>query len=185
MASTRLGASEPLGNLLPERIRHRLASIGLNTLADLSKTSEDRLLEVEGIGRLTAYRLRRVLQTVGLDFKESDDPLARARRINRQARIMPMAERVRGLGDATHVAQLGLDWRAVVRCSAHGVTTIGQLRQLSRSGLGRILSKRTAAEVIAWLGVSDEALDASGSPERASPSSPPSSRARFPQRDST
>lgn len=150
--SRELGPSEPLANIgIPPVLLGRMASLGVTTVAELSTVSEDQLLALKSVGPLTVARLRRMLQSVGLDFREPADPLRRARWLNAKTRDVPAAERVPELSDASHVAELGTQWETVRRCLQRDITTIGQLRAMTRHRIVHTFSRRVAVDLLSGL----------------------------------
>lgn len=110
---------------------HQLREMQIYCLEDCSEASQGELLQTPDIGRATVLRIRELLISVGLDFRESSHPVRAAYDRLRLFQKEPLANRKGKIADASDVAELGLKTSTFSLCLKHKLSTVGDMRALS------------------------------------------------------
>ncbi|MDI1339349.1 hypothetical protein [Polaromonas sp.] len=110
---------------------HHLREMQIYCLEDCSEASQSELLRTPDIGRATVLRIRELLISVGLDFRESSHPVVAAYDRLRLFQKEPLVNRKGKIDDSSDVAELGLRTSTFSLCLKHKLQTVGDLRALS------------------------------------------------------
>lgn len=122
-------ASTPIEDIgiKPAAVR-RLRELSIFYLEDCAHATLRELLVTRDIGSTTVFLIRSRLNSLGLDFKESDDPTTALYDRARVFRQEPIQRRV--VCDDSHLIELGLRDATIARALLKGIDTIGKARAL-------------------------------------------------------
>ncbi|TFZ00259.1 hypothetical protein [Ramlibacter humi] len=132
---------------LPRHLVSVLHRAGLRTLKDLAALSMEQLLAIRGIGAMGGCRVREALQASDLAFQPSAD--ARIAAWERHWHQQPAEPEA--MGDASPIARLPLERRTLRCCVAQGLTTVSQVRALSRAQMCALFGNRATVDLLGCL----------------------------------
>jgi hypothetical protein len=139
----------------------RLQAAGIVRLADFAEATENELLAVRGLGRLTFERLRAALSSIGLEFQSPPDPTIRA--IHRNRRLYELGRRTTPYLD-TPLEELGIEPTTFERLWNAGKRRLRDLQAMTARDLYQVLGKMQGRAVIALLARANQTL--SGPPSQ-------------------
>lgn len=149
----RPGAGEPLTPLtdigrlgLRPGALQQFRRMNIFALEDFSAVSLAEMGRLVNVGSTTVARIREMLQSVGLDFRDAQEAPARPRPRAAAAANPPPA-----FGDDTALADLRLKPQTLRKLVLHGVRTVGELRELAPVQLAVLLSPRRRQEAFRLL----------------------------------
>jgi hypothetical protein len=117
-------------------------------LEDFSDIEASELATVPNVGKSTVVKVREMLRSVGMDFREPANPFRRA---YERAKAVRAGQKLEKISDQDHVVELDLKTVISGRLMTKGITTVGQLRQQTPRDLGMIFGTAGGRHVFARL----------------------------------